>query len=194
MTTTANTIDLQRFCLADLTDGSRYPAMAKPFMRGGMKYATDGRILIAVPAPGEPDTTERTPRAEELLPEIGPSAEYLPWPTTEPCLPCGQTGQVTRTCRVCSGLGEHWCDQCETDHECKACDEDCKQIEICDCREFGQAIEINCRTIARHYVYLASTLPNVQFFADRGSQEKPLRFRFNGGEGVVMPMFDKEKK
>lgn len=53
-----------------------------------------------------------------------------------------------------------------------------------------KAQRIGNRLIAGEYIRKINKLPNVKHLDDGGKAPKPLRFRFTGGEGVVMPIID----
>lgn len=54
-------ITLQDFCFND-TKNARHN-LAKPWVFGGWRYATDARVCVREPAPGEPDETCHRPMA-----------------------------------------------------------------------------------------------------------------------------------
>jgi len=93
-------VDLTVFC--DPTNG-RYD-LSTPWVYKGWRYATDGRICVREPAPGEPDTGEfRTPSTSTFSPGKRPRAqEYFAkfsnrgftkeWPEAD-CGWCPRCGQ-----------------------------------------------------------------------------------------------------
>lgn len=87
------TIDLKPFCAAD-NDNGRY-VLSQPWVSRGGRYATDGHVCIAVPAPGEPDSGDRK------YPDVArgivrpPADMVLAWPTTP------KTRPGLATCEAC---------------------------------------------------------------------------------------------
>jgi hypothetical protein len=183
--------DLKRFC------GflSEHMATADPWVSGGWRYATDGRVCVRVPAPGEPDTptpdfsAPRLPPAAELFPLRPARYSLAPWPTDgiepghTPCWECNETGIVdTTSCDRCRGMG---CKKCKGHgwtggRSCTNCD------------GFGQ-VTGKGRRVGEHLIALrldrlVRSLPGVFFLMDVG-WAKPLPFVFDGGgEGIVMGM------
>jgi hypothetical protein len=173
---TKTEIDLQAFCDAAST---RYAA---PFVQGGWRYATDDRILVAVPALGEPDTTHNAKGEAIRTPKLGPIMEgfeqvehWHPLPPRSECHECDLGGYVT--CERCRGTGFHICPTCYHEGECGYCDDG---QGACTCYStFGD------QHVATWLVQKMRTLPGVEW-GSTGPQ--CIFFRFDGGRGRVMPL------
>ena len=60
---TKTTIDLNKFCASET---SRYPNMRRPFTRGDFTYATNGDVVVRIPAVPSVGLNENAPAAEKL--------------------------------------------------------------------------------------------------------------------------------
>lgn len=187
-------LDLKPFC-ADIS--TKY-ACANPFSRGGKMYATDGRILVGVPT-SEPDSNGEFISPDDIAHVMFPIEHWKPWPRDEnivrgngECPDCN--GYGGKKCEQCGGFGAGECPTCHQDIDCAEC--------------FGNGYTITCRTckgkkrlddipirqlvcrrwIAWKYAKLVRSLPSVEFGIDDRDEHSPLRFRFDGGEGAVMPL------
>lgn len=168
-------IDLQQFC-AGLDDR---PHLRRPFTKGDYTYATDGRIMVRVPADAAPfDPCDRAdipvePPFVKLAEATFAKVEH----GTLPLLP----GDKQEECDDCDGRGhEHECPNCEC--KCDSCGGSGEQTvrpkistEIAGC------------TINLRYALMMLALPGVEV-AQNGKKGDPLLFRFDVGVGVVMPI------
>lgn len=174
-------IDLQAFC-AD-TNFTRSFDLTQPFFRGGWQYATDGKVMIRIPAPNDLDSAEGTaklPPCHDLFkPIVG---NLIEWPALRYCPQCFDTGKIG--CGGCRGCGE-----CEG---CTGCG--VRKCLLCNGREpSGQVfsddgvavIEVGNHRVAARYDQLIRSLGNVRYEWGRAWRE-PLPFVFDGGEGLVM--------
>lgn len=167
----ANEIDLDCFCAEE---GYAMRRLERPFVWKGWKYATDGRVLVRVPAPGEPDSSEsdggKVPKGiEDLIKPV--DGDWMPWPEVEPC-------------ESCRGDGMTACPGCECGH----CDGD-KDIECTDCHSHRTGLDIAGIRVARHFAGLIADLPGVEYSTDVRYPQRHgmVQFRFDGGgEGAVM--------
>lgn len=180
-----NAIDLTPFCDPDTS--SRY-ALDQPWVVDGWRYATDGKVLVRVPATGEPDTPphpegkRRPGKVHEIVPPV--DGKWLPWPEIASCEKC--EGSLKIECESCCGDGQ--CENCKCGqcHNCGKCDGIGKvDCDLCDTNSsfkphFGDAI------LALKYAYLISNLPNVVYLPAK--HEAAIRFKFDGGEGAAMSM------
>ncbi len=178
---TAAQIDLSKFC------GRKSSSLDEPFVVRGWRYATDGLVLVRVLAPGEPDSPPPTDRPKNpglLLPPI--DGEWLPWPQVDPCEECSATEKVV-------------CDHCDGNGQCEGCA--CGMAHTCGwCAGTGKAICKACTEegsftkrfgnveLSRRYAYLIALLPNVVYLP-QSEASKPVRFKFDGGEGVVIGIY-----
>ena len=164
------TINLQRFC--DPDENGRY-ALNEPWVVNGWRYATDGRVIVRVPAEGEqdsplPDGKRRPKNPGEILRPV--NGEWLTWPNVSQCYHCEGTGTDDCPgcpCGACSCLGEIECTHCRAKGTFRTL--------------FGKA------ELSQHYAYLISKLPGVMYLPQT-DPEGVVRFKFDGGEGGVSPV------
>jgi hypothetical protein len=179
-------IDLQPFCA---NYDSRY-VLSKSFVRKGTRYATDGRICVRVDAAGQDDTEGTTPPSEDL--GWGGDGDWKPIPAVEPVMSMQKCPHCT--CKTCHGSGETECPTCHNDCDCEECDGDgfdgCEQ-----CHETGMMMlpdfyTIDGIKIAARYWDKIRALPNVMYAlpANKSDRLRPIAFRFDGGDGLVMPL------
>lgn len=170
--TTTRTIDLQKFCSEDET---RVPLM-KPWREGEFTYASDGRVVLRVPAELKDAVNTAAPTAAQLdkyFGIFGNGAGGLLWRKL-PTLPEVKFGE----CETCHGDKSHACD-CGHQHECPNC-EGTGQIPDDGHLDIGPA-RFSC-----YYLRLIADLPNLEI-AIRGELD-PMMLRFDGGVGVLMGM------
>jgi len=150
----------------------------RPFAHDGWMYATDNAILVRVKT-DEPDTSSREgeiiPKAYKMF-EAFPS-EHAQWDRwrSYPLV------QHSSTCPECDGTGQVECDRCgHVAAGCTKCD-GLGVIEKAKCRQIGFVM------IAMKYDQLIRSLPKVECVMPTDA-DAPVAFRFEGGEGLVMPM------
>ena len=164
------TISLEIFCHPDR------PELVRPFSIDTWTYATNGHVLVRVPRRDDVAENETAPNVARMFPDDAPKARYKPAPKfeiperfdrEEECFGCGGTGKAHH----------HWCPDCQC---------------VCDrCNGTGKATELVTVKIGRasfnsKYVSWLQQLPNLEL--DRVPRGfKPMRFRFDGGEGLLMP-------
>ena len=158
-------IEMQVFCDPD-RDGIRAPWSAD-----GQTYASDGHICIRLPAQENIGARADAPNVASFFSDPAPGLQ--PLPVVDLPKP-----RVTR-CEECEGRG--------TEHDCPECG--CK----CDaCDGYGH---ITQRVVVRFGKLLISGrdwrklvyLPNTRVAAEPDRHGR-LRFAFDGGDGVAMPM------
>lgn len=117
-------IDLQPFCETDKE--TRYQCILKPWNAGGLRIATDSRMLVVVPT-SEPDTKfsegdRPAPDVTDIYADGLATVCDKPWPETfSKCPTCGQSGLVNKYfCSRCDGIGFHTCNLGH-DHDCRTC-------------------------------------------------------------------------
>ena len=190
---------LATFCYKD--DEMR-PELQQPFTVGDFTYATDGRILIRVPRldgveKGCHDKWTACPSKYFSETLIGPVWLPVPeLPAREPDRPCTKCDGKP-VCAACRGDGsveyEFWhgptkhtlygtCPLCDGDVQCRHCDGTLVEPR----NEGDEAVEIGGALINSDFLRLLAALPNAEL-TPRGPLD-PCRIRFDGGEGVVMPM------
>jgi hypothetical protein len=163
-------VDLELFC--DPT--RREPGgrdLSVPFSLNGHTYATNGHIIVRVAQrPAVPENKE-APNIEKL--------ERLPWDFSRVKFgPLPECGPLDDKCLACAGTGhEHRCPDCRC--ECKFCDGSGKRRPI---------VRIGKVAFNGQYVEWMRALPGLEIGKPRRS--RPLPFRFEGGEGLLMPRRD----
>jgi len=182
------TIDLTRFC-AD--ENLRYN-LDHPWVRGGYKIATDGRICVRVKT-DEPDTVpgegERYPDIDALFKELDEKiAAWHPMPTALP-----YNAPSWDNCPVCGGSAQLGC--------CPQCgmfggrDKDLLDCRHCDGKgtlELVCSITLDKRRYSVEYIRDIMSLPALEYgelneeAARRNPAHNPLAFRFDGGDGLLM--------
>jgi hypothetical protein len=179
--------------------------ISEPFVLRGWKYATDGRIAVRVLAPLIPNSRPtdglRFPLIEELFKEPSASMKKIAWPMDteiigpDACPGCNGFGRMDcEECAACSGRGNITLDD-GTVAECPRCGDSGKNggRQCPRCKGSGQSkqrigYEVVGLYITKKYAELIAGLPNVVAFDDpQRSSSDPLRFDFDGGEGVIKP-------
>lgn len=128
-------VDWLAFCDAEST---RY-ALDVPWIKDGWKFATNWRVIIAVPT-GESDSPPdaKGRRFANALPLLSPvigrneSIQWLPLPKFEPCDKCKNKGTITQPCSTCKGSLQAKCDMGHY-HDCTDCKKTGKESCPCDC-------------------------------------------------------------
>lgn len=180
-------IDLLPFCSKDETR----PILMSPFNANGYTYATDGAILVRVPALPEWETKESDPKPP------GCSKMYQDFPArNDPrFVPLkGQpTGEEMVTCSRCHGSGAIICEEFREPDFCPNCDGEKTHPN-------REAFHIGVRAIAMHLALKMCRLPGLlvatEYFYEANKLPMnlhPLPFIFDGGDGLLMPMRKGEK-
>jgi hypothetical protein len=160
---------LEKFCSTDPNRAS----ISVPWTSDGYTWATDGRVLIRVPAITGVSDNPKAPQNPSKLWSLNGVPELLAW------LPLPAAPEEDWVaCDVCHD-GTHLCD-CGHDHECGTCDGLGKVLRITPVTMDG-GYRLNDR-----YVRLLSCLPDIEVapFAIN----KAIPFRFSGGDGLLMPL------
>ena len=168
---TAKMIDLQPFCGRE----PERPYRQQPWSRGEWTFATNGRIIVRVPRRSEVGENKDAPDAAVLFkkceersnaPHTQLPAAKAPKTDPEPCLICGGEGK------------EHSCPNC-------AC--------VCpNCHGSGEvppefSVGLGPAAFAGNYFLMMQRLPSIEV-STKISKEEPLAFRFDGGDGLLMPL------
>ena len=165
-----------------------------PFVQRGFLCATDSRVLLRVPtALPEFATPEGKTRPfppvmkcwDEYASVVG---KWRPWPEQrwliDPSETCSKLEGLD--CVTCDGGG---CADCfGTGYQSPA-----KTCRVCRGTEYWMAQRVGGRTVqARYDLKLRSFLPGpLEFLEDGlGDGANPIRFRFRGGDGLLMPFED----
>lgn len=185
MSETKAEIDLQEFCECD--EYPRYE-INKPWVESGWRYATDGRVLVRVPAIDEPDSPQpingkKRPRGFEIMQPV--DGDWLPWPQIKKCTMCGSRDR-RMPCDHCSGSGICIC-ECENEHKCGHCNGTGKR-ECTTC--IGNTVPhlFGKSKLAHKYAWLIAQLPDVEYLPTDSKDADLVRFKFEGGEGAVCPL------
>lgn len=193
-------IDLKQFC----NDNGNY--FGQPLRVGEFVYATDGYIAVRVAAADYPDAEEAkvgSRFSDNILSLFWPveSECTIPWPEGVPvmgeikCPDCEGIGRVgTTVCANCGGDGETECFECGQDVDCDRCHgtgmmggTTCAACDGNRRREGVLRFEILGTNLADKYVQLIASLPGVKA-KPVTNPIQPVRFRFDGGVGLVMPV------
>jgi hypothetical protein len=194
-------MDLKRFC-ANKSDPRAY--LREPWAHKGYVYATNGHIVVRVPAPDQAEAIaeHKAAATAEGLFATFPAIEAQPLPPFtlgEECFFCAGTGEAYSVdCPDCDGEGEFI--HGAHDYECKECEGggfvDAEKIPenktVCHAC-YGRGYKAHRAPVGpmgagfdASYLSWIAALPGV-LFAARGPAESG-RFTFDGGEGLLMPM------
>lgn len=193
------TVDIKRFCSPDNV------FISNPFSHGEYTYATDGNIAVRVPR--LPDVAENPtapgPSIKTLFRQVYEN-KYKAMPTSIPddkkeqCVVCKGSGKVI-PCAECKGEGTVECDECGHEGDCKKCKGNGVTLgvgaqESCeDCGGLGYSIKgtpvhLGNKNISSIYLRQIATLPNPAISPSTTGELEVMPFKFDGGEGIVMPM------
>ena len=187
---------LKKFVSQD--DPRKY--MRSPFTRGEWTYATNGHIAVRVPKiDGVEILPEKyIPSLEGLFQSVGGNDFIaLPWmPPLEECPLCSGTG-IAYECPDCDGEGEfehgthsYFCEECGGSGQVEYGSTGVSACRHCD----GTGAKRNAPTkvggshFDLFYLHLINGLPGAKFSPGAG-QEGMACFVFDGGEGILMPMY-----
>jgi hypothetical protein len=171
------TIDLQPFCGKE----ESRPYVNQPFRIGDFTFATDGRILLRIPAEDGDLPPAGAPgglsgQLVHMFKDLSEAVFAAPGSATLP--PAPPTGE----CPSCDGRGfVHDCPHCEC--VCKGCDgRGDLDPEKATSTTFAGA------TFCLAYIRQMLALPSIEIAAETAANGGPMLFRFAGGVGVLMPM------
>lgn len=159
-------IDLQKFVSKDMQRST----IEKPWTRGGFTYATNGHIIVRVPARADVPEVMTAPDATKLKwGVVGESVPIpdLPEPTMEECGDCFAIEEDMKDCEECKGTG--------------------KVPKYHD-------VEVGGASFSAEYLALIKALPGYRFYPVKNDFSKvrysanPSPFTFDGGEGLLMPL------
>ena len=71
---------------------SRYPGILSPFKQGDWLYATDGRVAVRIPWPGDVKPVAKTPDIDSVFTEFDVAGCTEPWPPWKN-IPSDDTGE-----------------------------------------------------------------------------------------------------
>jgi hypothetical protein len=154
-------VDLDYYCEPGLSQKYEF---AKPFVRGGWKYAGDNVLCIRVPA-----GREATTKADDV-----PPFASLPWVlTTETNLSPWPAAEYV--------FAKAWVTASDSEEDEDDPDNDVLTWEPTKTHQWVGKFWVACEN---HY--RVSILPNVRFL-NSGDPKNGIYFRFDGGEGIIMP-------
>lgn len=173
--------------------------IGEPFVKDGWMYATDARICVRVPC-SQPDSEGRFPDVAVVFRLYGVKeppttvrhrdggvaysglAAWQQWPTKPIWVKTEPDKQTGITCPLCHGEGEtFWGGDSQA---CVYCDRT-GLLERFENVELGIPFDASSPLIAGKYWSLISRLPDV-WYREPENSEKPIHFRFRGGEGLLM--------
>jgi hypothetical protein len=189
---------LQKFCTRD----ELRPSMQQPYTIDKHTYATDGVVIIRIPAMNEVPFIQSAPDPEPLfvkceVESFTSDLSHIPGPTMTVCPTCLGKKRLEE-CNKCEGAGEHVC-ECGHHHDCESCDglgdvpSDNPTADECDsCDGIGQVakrqeVHIGPRKFNLQRLELVRHLPTFRI-ADSGSSSTGAYFTFEGGDGILMPL------
>lgn len=175
-------VDLKQFC--DATEERAW--LRVPFSSGGYTFATDGAFMIRVPLVVGVPVIERAEYPNRLVAIFAPFAGAEFAKPEIASVPDTQDTSKNIACPSCGGLGkEHECPECTC--TCEGCDGAgrIKQVDKVSTMFRGRIYRLK-------FIRQMLALPGVEICTAAPTEPRdPLKFRFTGGEGVVMPMLQK---
>lgn len=189
--------DLYSFCSKDK------PSTMQPWNDGDYTYASDMRLVIRVPSLAEGQCRPDAPKNAAKLFLAGNKANWqallpLPEPETTPCKYCNGKGKQFKACPDCGGSGKRHCDSCGNEHaDCRLCagtgeSSEYKDATCLNCNGAGtlptlQIVCIGEQPVNVELLRMIHSLPGLEI-CNSLSDLEPLHFRFDGGEGLLMPV------
>ena len=164
-------IDLRQFCSTD-PDPKRANLRA-PWTRGEYTYATNGWVALRVPAQADVPENPAAPNGARIFEQLpGASAQYVPLapvalPLATACPDCFGTGLVA--CR---------CSTCDNEHV--------KPCTSCPVEKLRLGTGDNSAVYNGVWIRRLATLPGCEICPC--GQGEPAHFRFEGGDGLIMPL------
>jgi len=197
-------INLAEYCELD---AYRY-SLDKPFIQSGHQIATDGRILIRLPALGDDGDGEnrRVPDLDRFNWDLFDCRGWKPWPKLEVL---ENYGACVSSCRTCRGFGRvnfrqcdcpgvkyqsdgyadtsQWCGFCDSEGETGDACPTCKGKNCC----FDKAAVIGTSGVLNTRFDSMIRADIVRGYAPHAAEA--IAFRFDGGVGLVMPLSKREQ-
>jgi hypothetical protein len=174
--------------------------LKRPFIIGEYIYASNGHIAVRIPKQEgiEAAIHDKVPQIEQLFTD-NIQCKFLKALVTLPspidCNFCGGSGTVYK-CPACDGEGDF--DHHDYNYACKTCDETGdvdvgKQTDKRDCFQCDgtghkpQRVKVGKTGFDSRYLSIIFALPGVQFAPHPDDNTKTGYFKFDGGEGLIMP-------
>jgi hypothetical protein len=173
---------LKRFC--GRPDEVKWAVLLEPFSRGSFSYATNGHLGIRVPRIDSIPERTSAPNLEGVFAasygdsNIRPLKNPLPDPikaTQMKCAECGGRGTDHPSCPTC---------KCE----CQTCD-GTGSVTVTP----TESVSIGDRIFDAAYIRKIASLPGLMVNPEAKDDEQPIAFRFDGGEGLLMPLRTKQE-
>lgn len=205
---------LQQFCSKD--EYRTY--LQHPFFYEGSTFASEGKIIVRMEGiiPGSLDANEIKTN-DDMMARVLKNIysmldEYKPgelWHRADQVEILPEWGEE-KTCPGCDGIPRDVCDACDGEGEVEwEFDHNCKthygtfECPICkgdgppECKTcYGHGtildstpVKIGGVDFNSRYIKRMATLPNCEISPTNGST--PARIRFDGGDGLIMPMLGK---
>ncbi len=189
---------LKKFCSRDQ---NKYQ-LIEPFSQGDYTYATDGRAAIRVPRVDGIGENENAPNMEFLKWDHADLTDWCDLPEyaidkTVKCPDCGGHGKIA-FCPECDGEGEVFFENAYSEYEicCDTCrglgsiaSESCHICDACDGTGINhrQPIEFGEVHIQALLLNRIAQLEGAKLYQP-SDIHMPIKFIFDGGCGLVMPM------
>jgi hypothetical protein len=194
---------MQKFCEPDHYTGF----YLRPVPLNGKTIASNGHILVCVDADLGAEPYDNLPASMAAMVDPGNFVSgFVPLdivladqPACSTCLGFGKTPKkLTDKCPDCEGTGEHYIGSHY--YECKECDGEGEvgsgvlsaETEPCEaCKATGRQYtiqRIDARSFNVEYLRMILELPSIEYQPDHDNSDSTMRFRFDGGVGVLMPV------
>jgi hypothetical protein len=179
-------INLELFCSSDR------PELARPFSAGSWSYATNGHILVRVARRDDVAEIPNAPNAAAVCETVKWPRRYKPLPEIDLSEPFEWDEELE-----CQFLDCGWCRGKGKKHDCPNCKCECPQCSgtgKCKfCNGTGKytvkrlkSARIGSASYNSRYLSWLSSLPSAEIGPPH--KKNPLAFRFDGGEGLLMPL------
>lgn len=175
-----NKINLAPFCSADETRA----VIMSPFRIGEWTYATDGRVLLRVPASDYPaEEKEKAPKVNKTDFGLCWNHDELSNEFWQPLPPVEILTEEVR-CEQCGGTGLDECPHCYHESDCLEC-----HSKGMITRQTPNDVMVGQFRFASHYILKIRELTNIQIWLNPSADcHKVASLRFDGGCGYLMPM------
>lgn len=169
----------------------------KPWTVGDYTHATDGRILVRVPKLDGFDATE-----DAVTKTAGVIAQFSDWKNAGQGMPLPAfQPRETENCKTCKGTGRAEYVECDT---CGgAISLNGQTIKCVDCSGTGHrlkpgpggfaAVKLGSQFTSSFYYEKLASLPGLVWF-NASDALGPMYFRFDDGDGLLMPLKYEEPK
>lgn len=189
-----NSESLKPFCYRH---DDRGDWIKKPWTIGDYTHATDGRILVRAPKLDGFDASE-----EAVKKTAGVIAQFSEWQKVNHGMPLPPfKPRETENCQTCKGSGSACYVECDT---CGgAISLNGQTINCVDCTGTGHRlkhdggnfapVKLGSQWTSSFYYEKLASLPGLVWF-NNSDALGPIYFRFDGGDGLLMPLKYEEPK